>query len=354
MKNFDARAYSIADFLEWHETELLDLSPNFQRRSVWTSKAKSYLIDTIIKGKPMPKVLITQKVEEKRNVRTVVDGQQRLRAIIEYVEDGFALSRAHNADYPNKKFSQLPIEVKESFYKYEIGVDLLYDVALEDLLDIFARINTYNVKLNSQEKLNAKYLGYFKNYAYRLGYKFVQYFLDAGVLTNFQVSRMKEAELSSDLLISIVDGVQTNKNIEGFYKKYEDMEDSPEELELAAKQFEEVMKFIGGIYSANDLRNTNWKRIHFFYSLFNAIYHGLYGLKDFNSCVRPKIKKDNISVLRVRLDDISARYDDYTAKDYRGDIPRNYKTFIDNSRRATTDTAVRKSRAKFICEELSK
>ena len=61
MKQFDARAYSVADFLEWDGANLLDLSPKFQRRSVWTRAAKSFLIDTILRGKPMPKVLITQK-----------------------------------------------------------------------------------------------------------------------------------------------------------------------------------------------------------------------------------------------------------------------------------------------------
>lgn len=77
MKNFDTRTYSIADIEEWNATDLLDLSPEFQRRSVWKQTAKSYLIDTIIRGRPIPKVIFTQRLENRRNVRTVVDGQQR-------------------------------------------------------------------------------------------------------------------------------------------------------------------------------------------------------------------------------------------------------------------------------------
>jgi hypothetical protein len=80
MKQFDARSYSVADFVEWAGNNLLDLSPKFQRRSVWTRAAKSFLIDTVLRGKPMPKVLLTQDLVGKRNVRTVVDGQQRIRA----------------------------------------------------------------------------------------------------------------------------------------------------------------------------------------------------------------------------------------------------------------------------------
>ncbi len=44
MKNFDTRTYSISDFVEWDKSGLLELSPDFQRRSVWSDKAKSYLI----------------------------------------------------------------------------------------------------------------------------------------------------------------------------------------------------------------------------------------------------------------------------------------------------------------------
>ena len=62
MKNFDSRTYSINDFLEWHDKGQLVLSPKFQRRSVWTDNAKSYLIDTIVRGKPIPKVFIRQSI----------------------------------------------------------------------------------------------------------------------------------------------------------------------------------------------------------------------------------------------------------------------------------------------------
>ncbi len=40
----------------------LELNPRFQRRSVWSPNAKSYLMDTILRGKPMPKIFIRQKI----------------------------------------------------------------------------------------------------------------------------------------------------------------------------------------------------------------------------------------------------------------------------------------------------
>ena len=74
MKNFDTRAYSIADFYEWQKNGLLELVPDFQRRTVWSEKAKSYLIDTIIRGRPIPKILISQRLQGTRTIRVVVDG----------------------------------------------------------------------------------------------------------------------------------------------------------------------------------------------------------------------------------------------------------------------------------------
>ena len=92
MKKFDTRTYGISDFIEWDKNGLLKLSPDFQRRSVWSPKAKSYLIDTILRGKPMPKIIITQELKGAKTIRVVVDGQQRLRAMIEYYNGDFKIS----------------------------------------------------------------------------------------------------------------------------------------------------------------------------------------------------------------------------------------------------------------------
>ena len=47
MKNFDSHTYRINDFLEWDNNQQLELNPKFQKRSVWSDTARSYLMDTI-------------------------------------------------------------------------------------------------------------------------------------------------------------------------------------------------------------------------------------------------------------------------------------------------------------------
>ena len=228
MKTFDARSYSVSDFLEWKAGNLLDLSPRFQRRNVWTRAAKSFLMDTILRGKPIPKVLLMQDLVGRKNLRTVVDGQQRIRAIIEFVEGGFTVMRTHNAEYAGKLFENLDQDAQANVLQYEIGVDLLYNVGMSDMLDIFARINTYSVTLNAQEKLNAKYVGAFKTRGYELGFDYVDYLLDGGVVTDKGVSRMDEARLASDMLVALVGGVQTQKNLGKYYRLYEEVDSVPE------------------------------------------------------------------------------------------------------------------------------
>lgn len=349
MKNFDTRAYNISDFLEWDNTGLLELSPKFQRRSVWTEKAKSYLVDTIIRGKPIPKILITQTLNVGRNIRTVVDGQQRLRAILSFINGDFKISRAHNREYAGHTFDDLPEELKSEFLKYEIGVDMLFDLTFEDILDVFARLNTYSVKLNPQELLNAQYLGYFKQSAYGLGFKYVSYWLEAGVLTEKEVTRMAEAELSSDLLGSLIEGIQPKKNIQNFYRKYDDNEQACTDAE---GMFDHVMSIIGAIYPAEELRTTNYHRIHFFYTLFTSIAHCVFGNASLPNTPRTAIDNNNTGQIRSILDEVSARYDEITSGNALAPS-EDYVRFIEASRRATTDLSTRKDRADFICKRIA-
>ena len=297
----------------------------------------------------MPKVLITQEVRSRRNLRTVVDGQQRIRAILGFIDGDFRISSAHNREYARMEFEDLPEEIQDDILKYEISCDLLYDMPYRELLDIFARINTFTVKLNQQELLNAKYLGYFKQFAYNLGFDYVDYFVSSKVLSKAQVSRMAEATLASDMLIALSDGVQTNKNMENIYKKYED---EPGGIDKFVGQFNTVMRHLAELYAPEELAGTNWRRVHMFYTLFTTIAHGLFGLKGLDSVERPKFTEGLLGKNRSVLDEISIRYDEYTVEKDKSVVPEDFRDFIDKSRRRTTDTASRVDRARFVCEEL--
>lgn len=75
---------------------------------LWPAPAKSYFIDTIIKEFPFPKVYFHERIDmkTKRPCREIVDGQQRLSTIVDFVEDKFALG-SNAGEMQGKRFSDL-------------------------------------------------------------------------------------------------------------------------------------------------------------------------------------------------------------------------------------------------------
>jgi uncharacterized protein with ParB-like and HNH nuclease domain len=83
---------TIADIYEKIEDNKLDLSPDFQRKFVWTHEHQEQFLDTILRGFPFPEIYVCQgKVDTKklRTTQKVIDGQQRLTTIKNYIEDTF-------------------------------------------------------------------------------------------------------------------------------------------------------------------------------------------------------------------------------------------------------------------------
>ena len=345
MRAFDVRAYSIADFREWHSQGKLELSPNFQRRSVWSNAAKSFLVDTVIKGKPIPKIILMQTFAEERTIRVVVDGQQRLRAIFEFLSDGIKISRAHSKKNAGKVFSELHKDERDEFLQYEIGCDVLNDAPISELLDIFARINRYTVKLNSQELRNAQYSGFFKTAAFELGYEFVEFWRAAGILNQSQINRMGEAELASDLLTAFLNQVQSTKAIERVYREYEDTEGN---IPHAVERFRAAVNKAALIYPQDEVRETCWSSKHMYYSLVTCIGHIQSPIANLPSTKLRSEFLSNHEKIKSILNGISSDYQSYSPQPKRALAPDDLKPFIRASTLATTDTASRVVRVEYM------
>lgn len=342
MKNFDSRTYSISDFIEWEERKQLEISPKFQRRTVWSPQAKSYLIDTILKDKPLPKIFIraTTDPKTKKTVREIVDGQQRMRAILAFVKDGFRISKVHNEEYGGKTYSELPEDVQADFLKYELSVDLLLDLCDRDVLDVFARLNTYSVSLNKQELFNAKYFGYFKQLVYRLSGDYYTFWIDNRIFTDRKIMRMGEAELVTDLLIAILDGIQSKKSAEKYYQKYDEEFANRKEIE---NNFSNTMNIIGNLFG-DTLMDSNFRTVPNFYGLFVALYHMNYGIPNLE-IERVEISSREYPKLRNCLDDINCIME-------MDDVPKEYFAFLKSTKDATTDIPARTTRCKFIAKRI--
>lgn len=345
MKGFDSTTYTVNDFLEWHDRKQLVLSPKFQRRSVWKDVAKSFLIDSILRNKPLPKIFIRQltDIKTRTTIREVVDGQQRLRTIIDYINDGFKVKKVHNKEYGEKYFSQLDEDAQSAILTYKFSVDTLIGVEDSDIMDIFARLNTYTTPLNKQELINAEFYGYFKQLVYSVSYKYNKFWIENKIFTEYQTMRMKEVELTADLFIAFIDGIQNRKIIKNYYKKYDEIFDERDVLE---QRFDQTITLITKIFG-NGLKESKYRKPALFYSLFLALYNVTYDIVGLHEKTNPDdmITEKTISKLKNCLDRIEETIDcEDPSKEELG--------FITSISRATSDAESRKVRTSYIIKQI--
>lgn len=344
MQQPTAIQYPVSDILEWEASKKLVLTPKFQRRSVWIPKAKSFLIDTILRGMPIPPIFIRQRIDpvKQRAIREVIDGQQRLKAVLNYIGGEFPVMAIHNDEFGGKFYSDLPEITRTSFLGYKFTINVFEDISDNDVLNIFSRINTYTVKLNAQELRNAQYFGLFKQMVYRLAHKHYSFWNGNKILSESQTARMADAELVSELIISIMDGIQQTKDadINRYYKKYDDIFERRDEIE---KKFSETITLIADILPT-ELPSLEFKRSPVFYSLFVALYDAKFGL--------PNSDKDRIKFTASEIRRIAGRIKDFDAVIGAKDIPEEFQTFVEYTKLSTADVGKRKYRHKFLWDKI--
>ncbi len=147
--------------------------PIYQRRITWDNKKRSRLIESFIMNIPVPPVFM---YEIEYGKYEVMDGLQRISAIIDFYNDVYALEDL--TEWPElngKKYSQLPQKVKEGIDRRQISmVSLLKEsaktVSQEQKMKrmVFERLNTGGVKLEEQEIRNALYDGMFNEMCKKL------------------------------------------------------------------------------------------------------------------------------------------------------------------------------------------
>jgi len=287
MVSFTRATFRIAELVKLDKDRQLVLQPKFQRRPAWETKARSYLIDTVVKGFPMPKIYLRRTLIPKLGVKgyEVVDGQQRLRSILEFYKGQLVLSRRHNPDLGDATFSALPEPTQRAFLEYEISAEVIEEASDPEVWAMFERLNSYTLTLNRQEQRNARFFGYFKQVAYRLAAE--QSALDAwktlGVFGNRQIARMKEVELASDVLVAIVEGISDITDISGAYQKYDD------EFPAMAKSEEAFRRSLSLItaHLALVVPKTRFRNKAWFYSLMVASADALVGIPHGKGVSRP-------------------------------------------------------------------
>lgn len=141
--------------------ERIDTNPDYQRPPVWSLSQKQLLIDTILRGYDIPK-MYWRKTSKNPDRYEVVDGQQRLRAIWEYMSGNFNLGKSaepiNGHDLRNTSYANggkvLPDELRQTFDIYPLDVIVMTDTDEEEVREMFLRLQN-GTSLKAQEKRNA-------------------------------------------------------------------------------------------------------------------------------------------------------------------------------------------------------
>lgn len=130
--------------------------PDFQREPhLWNLKDKQLLIDSILNDIDIPKLYLH---ETERGIYEVVDGQQRLWAIWEFIDNEYSYkSDSKDTKWKHlegKRFKEFPSDIRDKIRLYSLQITLINDVSDEYLRKLFLRLQL-GLLLVTGEKLHA-------------------------------------------------------------------------------------------------------------------------------------------------------------------------------------------------------
>ncbi|MBD2864645.1 DUF262 domain-containing protein [Paenibacillus oceani] len=209
----------------------IDLQPDFQRGEVWSDIKKKRLIDSILRDWHVPPIHVVEVFETRR--QEVLDGQQRLVAIRDFVEgkftiDGFIEPLDRNIqEIHGYKYLQLPEVWRRRFDQFTIRLFKITDYRPEEPGELFFRLNQ-PTNLTSAEQRNA-FFGPARQQIKELVDSFDKYGLTEEVL-KFSNSRMAYDDIIAKLCYTLEIGTLYEKikanDITNKYRSQDRFEDS--------------------------------------------------------------------------------------------------------------------------------
>jgi hypothetical protein len=349
MERPERASFSTLDFQAWQEMSILVLTPKFQRRAVWKTPARSYFIDSLLEDIPVPPIFLrmTQSKDKRRTIREVIDGQQRLRAVLEYLEDKYALSRSAVKKNGGRRFSELDPDSQDKIRNYSFPCETFYSISDPEVLEIFARVNTYSVKLNAQELRNGQFFGFFKRSAYSLAHEHLEFWRQNNIFSEGSIARMLEVELTSELMVAQLAGQQDKKkSLEKFYADYDEKFDQRDKIEIQFRTtIDTLSESVGDI-----LPEIDFHRPPLFYTLFCVAYHRLFGMPQVKVATPQKgrLPKKDLASLR----DAASHLSDKIISAKQGyEVAKNDLAFVNACLRQTDNIKPREIRLTRLYKE---
>jgi hypothetical protein len=293
---FEAGTQTISWFQKEYREGTITLRPPYQRKPVWASRQKCYLIESILLELPIPEIFVHQTTTAGGDtLHAVVDGQQRIRTILQFLGlttvgpdgkpepdeeefTGFSLDKFDKRTEPSpwlgKRFADLTKEERVKIFEYKFHIRYLYTSEEAELRTMFTRLNRYLTALNPQELRHATYTGPFAKLTEELAEN--EYWLKSGLMTRALIRRLGDVDFVGQLLIGVIHGPEGGSPgvVDEYYRQYEDydLEEGIPDQRRARRLFDQTLKFTRALFpnlqEGTDLR---WGNRADFYSLFVAL-----------------------------------------------------------------------------------
>ena len=212
--------------------------PEFQRRLVWTNRHKERFLATVLMKYPFPEIYIASghvNPDTGEGSEMLVDGQQRITTLYQYFTGSPDLQCRQTGPY-----SDLTYEEKLAFLEYEVVVRDLGNKSLQEIREVFERINSTQYSLNAMEIHNARFDGALKDFVERLSQ--YNFFSANNVFRTNDIRRMGDLRFCLSIIISVIGGYFNRDDLLGdFLARYND--EFPEEEEVSTN-LNEVFQLI--------------------------------------------------------------------------------------------------------------
>lgn len=338
----------IADLYNELEEKKLTINRTYQRsQGLWPQNSRSFFIDTILNEFTFPKVTIRQKIDirTRKTIKEVVDGQQRLMTIRDFINNDFVLTSTSKR-FKGLKFDDLTKEAQDNFLAYEVSIDAVVSGTDEEVLELFRRINSYTLPLNYPEKRHAEFQGDFKWFILDLVEKYTPLFEAYKILSLRSISRMEDADLLTELSQVVMVGI-TNRTQAALHRLYKDNDKSFNDIVDVREKITSVLDFIKVDFK--EVCETELLNNYLLYSLFAALIYNKYGIINIHNddigydVIGQFTNSDDLAKANIlRLLDAAERRDDNGL----------YGEFVKACTSSTHAVANRKTRLKWFVKAL--